>query len=319
MALQRVNTTAINITWNPPDSTAYIQSYEVLLQHRNGTPIEDVILPVILNHYLAKRLTPYIPYTVFVSAINTNHISGLAVSQDFFTKEGVPLVPPRNVTLVRVNSTAVKVSWMPLTLEEARGVIIGYSVMYQTSDSRSRTVNTISVDFDASSVVISGLREEERYGVSVACRTTNGTGQASDFVYEPEIGTSSNSKFKSGYVAVVVVVVASIAIAILFAVIVIVFFKRKTRGIFRPSIHPFQIGQELEQYTNKCAFGDEIGGGLLDSEQEIETMKTSYNTDEDPYSSIISNDIPGDKTIGTYRKLDDEPHYVDIPSKTSNL
>ena len=38
--------------------------------------------------------------------------------------------------------------------------------------------------------------------------------------------------------------------------------------------------QELEQYTNKCAFGDEFGGGLLDSEQEIETMKTSYNTDE---------------------------------------
>ena len=97
----------------------------------------------------------------------------------------MPLIPPRNVTLVRVNSTAVKVSWMPLTLEEARGIITGYSVMYQTSDSRSRTVNTISVDFDASSVVIGNLREEERYGVSVACRTTNGTGQASDFVYEP--------------------------------------------------------------------------------------------------------------------------------------
>ena len=47
--------------------------------------------------------------------------------------------------------------------------------------------------------------------------------------------------------------------------------------LFSPiSIH----SQELEQYTNKCAFGDEIGGGLLDSEQEIETMKTSYNTDE---------------------------------------
>ena len=38
--------------------------------------------------------------------------------------------------------------------------------------------------------------------------------------------------------------------------------------------------QELEQYTNKCAFGNEIGGGLLDSEQEIETMKTSYDTDK---------------------------------------
>ena len=58
-----------------------------------------------------------------------------------------------------------------------------------------------------------------------------------------EIGTSSESKFKSGYVAaIVVVVVASIALAIFFAVIVVVFFKRKARGIFRPNIHPFQIG-----------------------------------------------------------------------------
>ena len=56
LALHHVNTTAINITWNPPDSTAYLQSYEVLLQHRNGTQIDKVILHVILNHYLAKRL-----------------------------------------------------------------------------------------------------------------------------------------------------------------------------------------------------------------------------------------------------------------------
>ena len=53
-----MNTSAVNITWNPPDSTAYIQSYEVLLQHRNGTQLDNVNLPAgsDLTYYFATNL-----------------------------------------------------------------------------------------------------------------------------------------------------------------------------------------------------------------------------------------------------------------------
>ena len=95
----------------------------------------------------------------------------------------VPSVSPRNVTVTRINSTAIRVTWMKLSLEDARGIIVGYFISYQTVD--SRTVSNTTTSYNVSSVVISGLKTGEKYGVTVACETKVGAGPASDIVYEP--------------------------------------------------------------------------------------------------------------------------------------
>ena len=92
-------------------------------------------------------------------------------------------MPPRNVTVTRINSTAIRVTWMKLSLEDARGIIVGYFISYRTVD--SRTVSNTTTSYNVSSVVISGLRVGEKYGVTIACETEAGAGPASDIVYEP--------------------------------------------------------------------------------------------------------------------------------------
>ena len=72
---------------------------------------------------------------------------------------------------------------MKLSLEDARGIIVGYFISYQTVD--SRTVSNTTTSYNMSSVVISGLRVGEKYGVTIACETEAGAGPASDIVYEP--------------------------------------------------------------------------------------------------------------------------------------
>ncbi len=44
----------------------------------------------------------------------------------------VPPVAPYNVTAKRVSSTEIFVSWDPLSLVEARGFVISYTVAYTT-------------------------------------------------------------------------------------------------------------------------------------------------------------------------------------------
>ena len=60
---------------------------------------------------------------------------------------------------------------------------MGYFISYRTVD--SRTVSNTTTSYNISSVVISGLRVGEKYGVTVACETEAGAGPASDIVYEP--------------------------------------------------------------------------------------------------------------------------------------
>lgn len=336
LALQRVNTTAVNITWNPPVSTPYIQSYEVLLQHRNGTQLDNVNLPAgsNLTYYLATRLVPYIPYTVFVSAINTDFVSGAAVSQDFFVQEGVPSVPPRNITVTRINSTAIRVTWMKLSLEDARGIIVGYFISYQTVD--SRTVSNTTTSYNVSSVVISGLRVGEKYGVTVACETEAGAGPASDIVYEPGVTLQTSSGSNAGYVAAgVIIILLSIGVILLIAVFVAIIMRKRYQKKFTPQIDSsgFETDQELLFYKSTNAFGNEqedivnIGHPIDVSTNTLETKteetESMEKIPEEPLyvnsSQLTSQDQHDTPGVSTYTKLDESTDYVKIQTETFDL
>ena len=100
----------------------------------------------------------------------------------------VPLAPAavRNVNVMRINNTAVSVSWTPLTLTEARGMLTGY-VITLSPVSLSRKIHasetvTRTILPSESSVTIGGLDPTQQYIVTVAGSTSVGNGAMSNYV-----------------------------------------------------------------------------------------------------------------------------------------
>ena len=87
----------------------------------------------------------------------------------------VPTVAPKNVTVVRINSTAISVSWNPLTLQEARGWPV--YMVYLLSNSQRTACDFQSVDTSDSSVVIGNLDPASYYSVIVQVGTAIGTSE----------------------------------------------------------------------------------------------------------------------------------------------
>ena len=86
-----------------------------------------------------------------------------------------------NVEVIRLNGTAMNVSWLPLNLVEARGFVQSYTITYQqasTGSRRKRQVQTETVDGGASSAIVGGLQPGVAYEVKVSGMTTeNGPGE----------------------------------------------------------------------------------------------------------------------------------------------
>ena len=95
-----------------------------------------------------------------------------------------PALAPTDVTLVRLTSTSIEVSWTPLSLVDARGLITGYLISYETASIHDKR-NSIEVSSTTSSYIITDLIVDRVYGVTVACITEAGVGPVSDVAYEP--------------------------------------------------------------------------------------------------------------------------------------
>ena len=86
-----------------------------------------------------------------------------------------PSSAPGNVEVIRLNSTAMNVSWTPLNLVEAQGFVQNYIITYQQTSNvtrRKRQVQTERVDESASSAIVGGLQPGVAYEVTVSGVTT---------------------------------------------------------------------------------------------------------------------------------------------------
>ena len=86
-----------------------------------------------------------------------------------------PSTAPGNVEVIRLNGTAMNVSWVPLNLVEARGFVQSYIITYQqasTGSHRKRQMQMQQVDGSASSAIVGGLQPGVAYEVSITGRTT---------------------------------------------------------------------------------------------------------------------------------------------------
>ena len=85
--------------------------------------------------------------------------------------------------MVRLNDTAMNVSWVPLNLVEARGFVQSYIITYQQASSgsrRRRQVQTQQADGSVSYAIVGGLQSGVAYEVTVSGMTVqNGPGEGS--------------------------------------------------------------------------------------------------------------------------------------------
>ena len=96
----------------------------------------------------------------------------------------VPPVAPENLTVIRIDNTSLNVSWTPLSLVEAQGIILSYQLIYVLVGSNNTRGMQINASANASYILIGGLQVGKQYGVRIAAVTTPGVGKLSDFVYE---------------------------------------------------------------------------------------------------------------------------------------
>ena len=94
----------------------------------------------------------------------------------FFSEELPPSKSPENVMSKQLNLTALNITWIPLTLFEARG-FPEYRVVLSITDGNNRrkrqfisdSINTTTNNF----AVFTGLNENVDYSVVVGVRTGN--------------------------------------------------------------------------------------------------------------------------------------------------
>ena len=109
-----------------------------------------------------------ITFQVFVSqlccstkCVHTHQVHFLCIS--------APAVPVSNVTITRINDTAVRVTWMRLTLNDARGFP---SYVVSVTSKGKEAVNHST---NSTSVVVEGLLPHTEYNVTVRALTAGGT------------------------------------------------------------------------------------------------------------------------------------------------
>ena len=81
----------------------------------------------------------------------------------------------------RLNGTAMDISFTPLTIVEAKGIIEAYSISYRPLSSRKRQGPTVvNVPAGRNNMVITGLNPDTGYAVSVCASTSSGLGVCSE-------------------------------------------------------------------------------------------------------------------------------------------
>ncbi len=97
----------------------------------------------------------------------------------------MPPVSPSNIKVEKLDSgTKIRVSWDPLTPEQAWGFVTIYTVSYKKKSEESRKRQTLDkiVPGNESSTIIQDLDPNHEYTVSVRAGTKAGNGKVSESV-----------------------------------------------------------------------------------------------------------------------------------------
>ena len=78
--------------------------------------------------YELKGLIVFQEYEISVAAYNQKGVGVYSNNILVRTQEGKPTMPPSNVAIIPVNSTAIKLTWLPPDSQFLNGNNLGYKV-----------------------------------------------------------------------------------------------------------------------------------------------------------------------------------------------
>ena len=100
-----------------------------------------------------------------------------------------PTHAPKNIKVDRIHPTVMVVSWIPLTLSEARGFITSYTVFYSPQVSRTKQQESLTmqktVNGDINRTTIHGLDPNTAYDVQMSANTKAGASALSGVISVP--------------------------------------------------------------------------------------------------------------------------------------
>ena len=100
-----------------------------------------------------------------------------------------PSISPQNVSITRTSPSVMVVTWIPLTLSEARGFITSYTVFYspQVSRTKQQEFNTMqkTVSGDVNRTTINGLDPNTAFDVQMSANTKVGASTLSKVFSAP--------------------------------------------------------------------------------------------------------------------------------------
>ena len=94
-----------------------------------------------------------------------------------FLAFSVPSLPPQNVTARNTSSTALLVTWDPVPLRHAHGVVRGYRVLIESTEVRGGHSRSFTTGPDVLSSKLGGLEKFTRYNITVLAFTRIGDGE----------------------------------------------------------------------------------------------------------------------------------------------
>ncbi|CAI8053003.1 Receptor-type tyrosine-protein phosphatase F [Geodia barretti] len=170
------------VSWSLPEyHNGILTKYKIIVYNKVYNYTVSLFVPdTSTNVTVSDGIEPFVPYTVVVSAF-THAGEGIALSQIIFSEEGVPSVEPELILSERTDATSLHLLWEALSLEELRGFLDSYVVVfeelntYQCLDLDPLTSQSVLVQ-EVFITISYGLMPGKEYCVEVAAETSAGAG-----------------------------------------------------------------------------------------------------------------------------------------------
>ncbi|XP_078484648.1 receptor-type tyrosine-protein phosphatase F [Ciona intestinalis] len=192
-----INETSIRVSWLPPATESQNGVLTHYTVYHKLSADDDQPSALVVNATkqwtVVGGLLPYKRYDVWVSS-STNVGEGPRSTGHVTTLQSTPSSAPTNVTLVPINSTAVRVRWSAIPAQYRNGNIRGYQIAYAVSDvitGRTQIINDYQNrenNRDILEYTIGKLQPKTRYSVSIYAFTVRGTGMGSEPKYVATMG-----------------------------------------------------------------------------------------------------------------------------------
>ena len=188
-----------------------------------------------LLHDRLYSTAPGVPYEVVVVAFTSARKGAENDYMIVFSEELTPTKSPENVNFKYLNSTTLNITWIPLTLLEARGFPEYRVVLTKDTDShRKRQSNSFSIITTNSFAIFTDVNKNTDYSIVVGVRTGNmtvfveGSPINVSTITPPNNNSISNDSDNSTLFAVLLLLALAVIVLLAIVIIYIIANKKKT-------------------------------------------------------------------------------------------